>query len=401
MPTSAPQKLRNVNVFAASLFLDSFARRKKYKTMWKETKVVKNVEYYNFDARFGAYATNVGDGKSMLYIGGKEIPICEAISVCSYDDKVLVQTESEDGNSYYDIRLYSKDGELLNVVKNTFCIRREPNIRYNNVFTFRSDDNIRYANLVDIETGNKIFEKDYPDVREVFNNMIFCKQSNRNVIIRYDWDGSIMWQRDYQSDFNVEIVLGDIEGVCGGKLWVKSKYDGHEILLAIDVNTGELVKAFSDSEEDTDLPHCNYGSFGGVYLNCENDHILIVTMDREFNNFMNFADAKTLDVIEKTDYTINYDYDDEYAFRISEFQGDYITVKIMGLNADLANFTGFAVYNYKTKEVVFAHRLITSEQAADGLHISTLSPLHYSPNSGCFLVHDNSENLHIFEDVKE
>ena len=43
MPTSAPQKLRNVNVFAASLFLDSFARRKKYKTMWKETKVVKNV----------------------------------------------------------------------------------------------------------------------------------------------------------------------------------------------------------------------------------------------------------------------------------------------------------------------------------------------------------------------
>lgn len=55
MPTSAPQKLRNVNVFAASLFLDSFAKRKKYKTMWKETKVVKNVEYYNFDARYGGF----------------------------------------------------------------------------------------------------------------------------------------------------------------------------------------------------------------------------------------------------------------------------------------------------------------------------------------------------------
>jgi hypothetical protein len=55
MPTSAPQKLRNVNVFAASLFLDSFAKRKKHKTMWKETKVVKNVEYYNFDARYGGF----------------------------------------------------------------------------------------------------------------------------------------------------------------------------------------------------------------------------------------------------------------------------------------------------------------------------------------------------------
>ena len=87
--------------------------------------------------------------------------------------------------------------------------------------------------------------------------------------------------------------------------------------------------------------------------------------------------------------------------RISEFLGDYITVKIMALKRDSGDFTGFAVYNYKTKEVVFAHRLITSEQSADGLHISTLSPLHYSPNSGCFLVHDNSEILHIFEDVKD
>ena len=126
-------------------------------------------------------------------------------------------------------------------------------------------------------------------------------------------------------------------------------------------------------------------------------------MDREFNNFMNFVDAKTLEVVEKDEYSINYDYaeGEESLIRISEFLGDYITVKIMALKRDSGDFTGFAVYNYKTKEVVLAQRVITPEQAQDGLHISTLSPLHYSPNSGCFLVHDNSENLHIFEDVKE
>ena len=398
MPTSAPQKLRNVNVFAASLFLDSFAKRKKYKIMWKETKVVKNVGYDNFDARFGAYATDEADKKSILYIGDKGILLGRVTCVKSYGDKVIVQVN--DGAGLNDAMLYTKDGEQLNVVNNTISLDDNTNKRYLNVYMRDGVNYNDYNNLVDIETDKVIFKEDYLGLRFVFNDMIF---SNRdNIITRYDWDGSILWQHNYEPDFNVTIDLGFVlEGVCGGKLWVKSKYDRHEILLAIDVNTGELVKAFSDSEEDTNLPHCNYGSFGGVYLNCENDHVLIVTMDREFNNFMNFVDAKTLDVIEKTDYTINYDYDDEYAFRISEFQGDCITVKIMGLNADFANFTGFAVYNYKTKEVVFAHRLITSEHAADGLHISTLSPLHYSPNSGCFLVHDNSENLHIFEDVKE
>jgi hypothetical protein len=36
MPTSAPQKLRNVNVFAASLFLDSFAKRKNIRLCGKK-----------------------------------------------------------------------------------------------------------------------------------------------------------------------------------------------------------------------------------------------------------------------------------------------------------------------------------------------------------------------------
>ncbi len=365
--------------------------------MWKETKVVKNVGYDNFDARFGAYATIQADGKSMFYIGDKEIPICEAICVCSYDDKVVVQTESEDGNSYYDIRLYNKDGELLNVVKDTFCIRRELNIRYNNVFTFRSDDNIRYANLVDIEIGNKIFEKDYRDEREVFNNMVFWTRGN--AIIRYDWDGNILWQRDYQSDFNVKIELGDIEGVCGGKLWVKSKHDRHEILLAIDVNTGDVIKAFSDSKEDTNLPHCNYGSIKSVYLNSENNHILVVVKDREGKNFMNFVDAKNLEVLEKTDYAINYDYDNgkEYIMGISGFYGDFLTLRLECLED--GNTSGFAVYNYKKKEVVFAHRLFSIKESKKGWAISNFGIPYF--NNGRIFVHDFADRLHIFEDVKE
>ena len=35
--------------------------------MWKETKVVKNVGYDNFDARFGAYATDEAE-KNLFFI---------------------------------------------------------------------------------------------------------------------------------------------------------------------------------------------------------------------------------------------------------------------------------------------------------------------------------------------
>ena len=228
--------------------------------------------------------------------------------------------------------------------------------------------------------------------------MIF---SNRdNIVIRYDWDGSILWQHNYEPDFNVTIDLGFVlEGVCGGKLWVKSKHDWHEILLAIDVNTGELVKAFSDSEKDTDLPHCNYGSLKRVYLNCENDLILIIARDREGKRFMNFVDAKTLEVFEKTDYAINYDYDSgkEYVMGISGFYGDFLTLRLECLED--GNTSGFAVYNYKKKEVVFAHRLFSIKESKKGWAISNFGIPFF--NNGRIFVHDFADRLHIFEDVKE
>ena len=49
--------------------------------MWKETKVVKNVSQYNFDARYGAYATNESDGSSVIYIAGKEFHTRKATRV--------------------------------------------------------------------------------------------------------------------------------------------------------------------------------------------------------------------------------------------------------------------------------------------------------------------------------
>ena len=49
--------------------------------MWKETKVVKNVGYDNFDARYGAYATNESDGSSVINIAGKEFHTRKATRV--------------------------------------------------------------------------------------------------------------------------------------------------------------------------------------------------------------------------------------------------------------------------------------------------------------------------------
>ena len=368
--------------------------------MWKETKVVKNVGYDNFDARFGAYATDEADKKSILYVGDKGILLGRVTCVKSYGDKVIVQVN--DGAGLNDAMLYTKDGELLNVVNNTISLDDNTNKRYLNVYMRDGVNYNDYNNLVDIETGKVIFKEDYLGLRFVFNDMIF---SNRdNIVIRYDWDGSILWQHNYEPDFNVTIDLGFVlEGVCGGKLWVKSKYDRHEILFAIDVNTGELVKAFSDSEEDTNLPHCNLGKIYGSYINVENDHILVLACDEDYNLFMNLVNAKTLEVFEKTNYAIDYDYDngkEDSLGGITSFQSDYITFWLERYHVDSMP-SGFVVYNYKKKEVVFAHRLFTPEQTKKGRYLwgnTTRIPFY---NNGLIFVHDNCDALHIFEDVKE
>ncbi len=367
--------------------------------MWKETKVVKNVEYYNYDARYGAYATNESDGSSVIYIAGKEFHTRKATRVRSYEGKVVIQTRGESSSN--DAMLYTKEGELLNIVNDTIPITSDTNPHYLN--NCKRVGLTRYFNLVDIETGRVIFKEGILErCPVVFNDMIF---SNRdNVITRYDWDGSILWQHNYEPDFNVTIDLGFVlEGVCGGKLWVKSKHDRHEILLAIDVNTGELIKAFSDSEEDTNLPHCNLGKIYGFYINVENDHILVLSCDEDYNLFMNFVNAKTLEVFEKTDYAIDYDYDngkEDSLGGITGFQSDYITFWLERYHIDSMP-SGFVVYNYNKKEVVFAHRLFTPEQTKKGRYLwgnTTRIPFY---NNGLIYVHDNCDTLHIFEDVKE
>ena len=364
--------------------------------MWKETKVVKDVRhFYSFDARHGVYATTDKDDNSILYISGKEIPIREVGYVRSYDDKVVVQVN--DGAGLYDTRLYTKDGELLNVVKNTNSLDDNTNMRYLEICSKEAGKSTGFYNLVDIETNEVIFKENYLGTRCVFCNMIFSNENN--IVTRYDLDGSILWQHNYEPDFNVKINLGFVmEGVCGGKLWVKSKYDRHEILLAIDVNTGELVKAFSDSEEDTDLPHCNIGDIGFVFLNLENNHILVVTSDKEGNAFLNFVDAKTVEVFERTPYAVDSDNSENvYILEgISEFKEDYITFKLYNSDRDY-NASGFLIYNYKTKKVVYVHHIFTSEQTNDGW---MLFDVQYQNNSRIF-AYDFAKRLHIFEDVKE
>ena len=207
--------------------------------------------------------------------------------VKSYSDKVVVQVD--DGAGLNDAMLYTKDGELLNVVNNTLSLTSKANLRYLNVKMEKGLT--RIYNLVDIETGKILFKENIQNRKIfVFNDMIF---SNRdNIIIRYDWDGSILWQHNYEPDFNVKINLGFVmEGVCGGKLWVKSSVDWHDILLAIDVNTGELLKAFSKSKEDTNHEHCVL-HVNEVFLNQENGQVMNVY------DCVSVIDSGTLNVID-------------------------------------------------------------------------------------------------------
>ena len=360
--------------------------------MWKETKVVKNVRYfYSFDARYGVYATTDKNDKSILFFADKEIPISEAGDIRSYDDKVVVQVD--DGAGMYDTMLFTKDGELLNVVKNTYSLDRNTNLRYMNVALCGDENHVDYNNLVDIETGKMIFKESYQRTRKVFDNMVFTNENN--IVTRYDWDGSILWQHNYEPDFNVKINLGFVmEGVCGGKLWVKSKYDGHEILLAIDVNTGELVKAFSDSEEDTNHEHCEMSIYNIIFKHDE---------DVVLNNctVVYAIDANTLNVIDTFNPIEELERNTEE--KVSFFIGDNLCGKYLtylGEYPDDQTYSAFYIYNTETKRLEFSTRMFTPKERSRGRGWTNTHAIQYY-GTGIICAHEGRDWLHIFEDVKE
>ncbi len=360
--------------------------------MWKETKVVKDVRhFYSFDARYGVYATTDKDDNSMLYINGKEIPIREVGFVRSYDDKVVVQVN--DGAGLYDTRLYTKDGELLNVVKNTNSLDDNTNMRYLEICSKEAGKSTGFYNLVDIETNEVIFKENYLGTRCVFCNMIFSNENN--IVTRYDWDGSILWQHNYEPDFNVKINLGFVmEGVCGGKLWVKSKHDRHEILLAIDVYTGELVKAFSDSEEDTNHEHCEMSIYNIIFKHDE---------DVVLNNctVVYAIDANTLNVIDTFNPIEELERNTEE--KVSFFIGDNLCGKYLtylGEYPDDQTYSAFYIYNTETKRFEFSIRMFTPKERSRGRGWTNTHAIQYY-GTGIICAHEGRDWLHIFEDVKE
>ena len=359
--------------------------------MWKETKVVKDVRhFYSFDARYGVYATTDKDGNSILYINGKEIPIREVGHIRSYEDKVVVQVD--DGKWHYDAMLFTKEGELINIVNDTISITSDTNPHYLN--NCNRIGLTRYFNLIDIETGRVIFKEGLLErCPVVFNDMIF---SNRdNIIIRYDWDGSILWQHNYEPDFNVTIDLGFVlEGVCGGKLWVKSKHDRHEILLAIDVNTGELVKAFSDSEEDTNHEHCEMSIYNIIFKHDE---------DVVLNNctVVYAIDANTLNVIDTFNPIEELERNTEE--KVSFFIGDNLCGKYLtdlGEYPDDQTYSAFYIYNTETKRFEFSTRMFTPKERSRGRGWTNTHAIQYY-GTGIICAHEGRDWLHIFEDVKE
>jgi hypothetical protein len=198
--------------------------------------------------------------------------------------------------------------------------------------------------------------------------------------------------------FNVTIDLGFVlEGVCGGKLWVKSKVNGHEILLAIDVNTGELVKAFSDSEEDTDLPHCTL-CINEVFLNQENGQVLNVY------KCVSVIDSNTLNVIDTFNPKEEFEKGTETETKVyyiigSNLCAKYITYLCKFRDGDQTP-SGFFVYNTETRQIEFSTRMFTPKERSRGRGWTNTYAIQYY-GTGIICAHEGRNWLHIFEDVKE
>ena len=148
--------------------------------MWKETKIVKNVSQYNFDARYGVYVTNEGEKNTILHICGKEIMLVNVFYIQSFEDKIFVMHSTDEGHN--NLMVFTKEGELFTTIKDVALIEENTNRRYVDILEYKNF--INYFNLVDVETGKVIFNEYIPKRKLfVFGNMIFSNRDNIRFLV--------------------------------------------------------------------------------------------------------------------------------------------------------------------------------------------------------------------------
>ncbi len=347
--------------------------------MYKRINTINNVFSFTIINDDLSYTTTNGQ----IFIEGKEIPsffnsTCYPMNL---QGKLFLWDSSGQG------AILDKKPELIKNaigIEGRYVVTRllkKENGKY--IKDYNLYDHIKKENLFTQPINKKIF---------IHNGLFLTHPFPKISISRVSETGTPLWQFAFSQlapvywDANTPDTLEKIIGVAHGNVWLTT--DGGR-LVAININTGELTKVFTRSEEEQIHGYeCTHG-LGWVYLNPNDSHIHCMSSFHYYK-----INTKTLSVDESYQYKeLEPNGIGQFGIRQTLLQGDYFTY--LGVKQGESQIRWAGIYDYKLRKTVWLHCVISDEEVKKGNRLNINHPPKMAGNK--LYIKDVKHNLHVFE----
>lgn len=235
-----------------------------------------------------------------------------------------------------------------------------------------------------------------PDRLYVENDIIIAYNNLRGKLKRINTETETLWQfplsalggSEYEPDKTDRI--DKILEIAHGNIWL---YTDFGRLIALDLETGDVVKRISGNLSDKNSSYAMTSGLGDCYFRPSDKNIVSISG----SNFQ-IIDTEKLAVTERYDF-LEADPTGigTYPYVFSPMlQVDYFTFLGEKEEDFRSNMRRVGIFDYKTRKLVWEYEIISRDEYKEtGNHLVTSQPLYMSGNK--LYIKDIKDNLHIFE----
>ncbi|MBR8788490.1 hypothetical protein IX307_002844 [Bacteroides pyogenes] len=213
------------------------------------------------------------------------------------------------------------------------------------------------------------------------------KRINTQTETLWQFPLSLLGGTEYEPDGTDKIEK--ILGVIHGNIWIHTDFGR---LVALDLETGNVVKKMSGNPSDKNSSYAMISGLGKCYFRPSDRNIVSINAF-EFQ----IIDTEKLAVIER------YDFRESDPTGIGTYrrvfspmpQGDYFTF-LGEKEEDYGGIRWAGIFDYKARKLVWEHEVISEEECYTTRNqLVTSDPLYMSGNK--LYIKDFKNTLHIFE----
>ena len=339
---------------------------------YSKTDIIQNIANFKFNDNRLLYSRGDSLRNRKLYLDKNDLNIESISGYYYFYEKILFNKWSTPEKSY-----------ILNIGDNTINEINNQRVQgfISNIIIYRSSNEDFYfyknSSFEDLFSSFFYLEIIKDNYGITYNNQNISKVSFSNETL-WNYPLSSLGKLPYKNE-NDEV--DKILGIAHGNLWFYTKAGR---LIALDIDSGIIVKKFSPHSEDETMLYEMCPGLGWIYFNSNDQNIYSMS-----SFFYQKINTKSL-LIEDRLNIKNHLQLQKYSLRNALLQGKYFT--FIACESDGGKYRFLGLFDIHKKQLVWEYELFS---AKDDNELIAPEPLYMSGNK--LYVKDFNSNLHIFE----